>query len=57
MPYSGSVQKDYMQISVVFIPVEFKQRWSFSLNKGNKKLMPVISLRCRKCPHLWPADR
>src|SRR3569833_3123581 len=40
-PYSGSVQRDYMQLSVVFIPVELGQRCSFfGIIENNS--MPIV---------------
>jgi len=40
-PYSGSVQRDYMQLSEVFIPVELEQRCSFfGIIENNS--MPII---------------
>ena len=42
---SGSVQRDYMQLSVVFIPVELGQRWDFYASKKNNKSMPIKTAR------------
>lgn len=52
-PCLGSVQRDYMQLSVVFIPVELGQRCSFSgiIENNSMPVMPTIpALFCVRRP-------